>query len=110
MIEEQDEVNRLILNGDFSVAGVSDRLPSLVQHLARMAEGSSNCLNAARPWEIDLREIQALDGCGCQLLATFLRSLRRGGVAMFSLKLSQEHREKIHLFGFDNEFFAEVWA
>ncbi len=107
MIEKQNEANKLILNGDFSIAGVNDQLPLLIENLARLAEAAPDCFNTAQPYEVDLSEIQALDSCGCQLLATLFRNLRQRGAGKFSLKLSQEHRQKIHLFGFDNEIFAE---
>ena len=109
MIEEENS-NKLALIGDFTIAGVNDQLPLLIQHLARMAEAKPAGFDPAHPYEIDLSEIQALDSCGCQLLATLFRNLRKRGVAVFPLNLSHEHREKIHLFGFDNEIFAEGCA
>jgi|WetSurMetagenome_2_1015567.scaffolds.fasta_scaffold1874095_1 anti-anti-sigma regulatory factor len=110
MIAMQDEGDRLTLSGDFSITGVNDQLPSLVEHLAMMAELAPGSFSAAHSYEIDLSEIQALDSCGCQLLAIFFGNLRRGGAARFSLKLGQEHREKIHLYGFDKEIFAKEHA
>lgn len=106
MSTEQDGTNRLILKGDFSIAGVNDQLPLLVEHLTRMAVVAPESFNAAHPYEIDLSDIQALDSCGCQLLATVLRNLRSRGIGMFSLKLGNEHREKIRLFGFADEILA----
>lgn len=101
-------MNKLTLTGDFSIAGVNDQLPLLVQYLDRMAEITPDGFNTADPCEIDLREIQALDSCGCQLLATLFGNLRRSGIGEYSLKLNQDHRDTIHLFGFESEIFAEA--
>ncbi len=96
----------LILKGDFSISGVNEQLPLLAEHLARVSDVAPGNVNRDCQQEIDLTEVQALDACGCQLLAALLRNLRARGVEATSFKISDEYREKIHLLGFDAEIFA----
>lgn len=106
MTTHQNVMKKLTLNGDFSIAGVNGQLPLLVQHLSEVTEIVPGDPNSEQPYEIDFRGVQALDACGCQLLAALSRSLKKRGVERFSLKLNDNHREIIHLFGFDNEIFT----
>ncbi len=105
--EIQNKVNTLILNGDFSIAGMNDQLSILVQLLAEGGDAASGICNPSLPFEIDLHEAQDLDACGCQLLVLLFRNLRHRGIETISLKLGDEYREKIHLFGFASEIFTE---
>jgi anti-anti-sigma regulatory factor len=82
----------------------------LVQHLARAAEIKADALGQGRRHEIDFTEVQALDTCGCQLLATLLRNLREQGMVAPVFTISDSHRERIHLLGFDAEIFAGGYA
>lgn len=107
MKAEPDGVSGLALKGDFSITGVSGQLPLLAEYLTRMAEMAPGRLGTVPPYEIDMTNIQTLDGCGCQLLAIFFRHLRRSGAGRLSLSLNREHRDKFHLFGFDSDIFAE---
>ena len=106
MAMDRDDVNRIALNGDLSMIGVTEQFPLLAQYLARSAEIQTVGRDQCPSYEIDLTGVQALDACGCQLLAAFLRDLRQRGAEVFSLKLSDEYREKIHSLGFDNELYA----
>jgi ABC-type transporter Mla MlaB component len=106
LTKEQNGVNQLILNGDFSITGVNEQLSILAQHLAGVAEVVPGAINRHLPYEVDLSGVQVLDTCGCQLLAVILRSLRQRGVGRFSLKLSDDDRDKIHSLGFADEIFA----
>jgi putative nucleotidyltransferase with HDIG domain len=107
LTEIQNGVNRLTINGDFSIAGVNDQLSTLVQHLAGVAKAVPDACNPGLPYEIDLRGAQDLDTCGCQLLVLLFRNLRHRGVERISLKLSDDHRDKIHSLGFAGEIFTE---
>lgn len=104
--EIQNGVNKLTLSGDFSVAGVNDQLSILVQHLAGAAEAVPNACNPPLAYEIDLHGAQDLDTCGCQLLVLLFRNLRHRGVESITLKLSNDHRGKIHSLGFSGEIFT----
>jgi ABC-type transporter Mla MlaB component len=106
LIKEQNGMNQLILNGDFSIVGVNEQLSVLAQHLAGVAEVVPGAFNRGLPYEVDLSGVQVLDTCGCQLLAVLLRSLRQRGIASFSLKLSDDERDKIRSLGFAEEIFA----
>jgi putative nucleotidyltransferase with HDIG domain len=106
LTEIQNGVNTLTLSGDFSVAGVNDQLSILVQHLAGAAEAVPNACNPSLPYEIDLHGAQDLDTCGCQLLVLLFRNLRHRGVERISLKLSDDHRDKIHSLGFAGDIFT----
>ena len=110
MTMDRNDVNRIALNGDLSMIGVTGQFPLLVQHLAAPVEIQNAGHEKSPSYEIDLTGIQALDACGCQLLAAFLRNLRKRGAEVFALKLSDEFREKIHSLGFDNELFARECA
>jgi response regulator RpfG family c-di-GMP phosphodiesterase len=106
MTEIQNGVNKLTISGDFSIVGMNDQLSILVQHLAGLAEAVPDACNPGLPYEIDLRGVQDLDTCGCQLLVLLFRNLRHRGVKMISLKLSDDHRNKIHSLGFADEIFT----
>ena len=107
LTENQHEVNKLVLQGDFSIDGISEQFPLLVRYMEEMAEGMSGKINRDLSCKIDLRGLQALDTCGCQLLAILFISLRQRGIGAVSVELSDEYREKIHLLGFDTEIFTE---
>jgi response regulator RpfG family c-di-GMP phosphodiesterase len=104
--KDQNGVNKLILNGDFSIAGVNEQLSILAQHLAGVAGVVPGTINRHIPYEVDARGVQVLDTCGCQLLAVLLRSLRQRGIESFSLKFSDDDRDKIRSLGFAEEIFA----
>ena len=103
---ESDETNRISLSGDFSIAGVKEQIPLLAQHLASAATIRANALEQELHHEIDLTGIQDLDACGCQLLAALLRHLRDLGIENPVFRISDAHRERIHLLGFEAEIFA----
>jgi putative two-component system response regulator len=104
--KDHHEANKLTLKGDVSIAGVNEQLPLLAQHLVEMANLAPGELNKDLPYEIDLSGVETLDACGCQLLATLFCNLRQRGLEVFSFKLSDDHRDKIHLLGFDDEIFT----
>ena len=114
MQQDQDEIltiphnlmKKLSLAGDFSIAGVNDQLPVLLEQLAGIEPIDPEKADQADPYEIDLSGVLNLDTCGCQLLATLFQHLKQRGVRKYSLKLSDDYRQKIHLFGYANEVFA----
>lgn len=107
---DRDDVNRIALNGDLSMVGVTDQFPLLAQYLAGPAEAVTSCLDQRTIHEIDLTGVQALDACGCQLLVAFIRNLRQRGDALSSLKLTDDCREIIHTLGFDDELSVRECA
>ncbi|MDD2464567.1 MAG: HD domain-containing protein [Desulfobulbus sp.] len=110
LIKESSEMNRISLRGDYSITGVKEQIPFLAQHLARVAEIRPSALGQEFHHEIDFTEVQVLDTCGCQLLAALLRNLRELGIEAPIFKISDTHRERIHLLGFDVEIFAGEYA
>jgi anti-anti-sigma regulatory factor len=55
--------------------------------------------------ELDLRQVEHIDACGCQLLALFLEHLRRHGI-MPTACLGPEVAAQISLLGFSETFSA----
>jgi ABC-type transporter Mla MlaB component len=106
----RDNVHRITLNGDLSMVGVKEQLPLLFQHVDRLAKTVEIDLDQQPPQEIDLTGVQALDACGCQLLTAFLRTLRQRGTGVFSLKLNEISRGKIHRLGFDDVLSAREFV
>lgn len=95
----------LTLRGDFSIEGVSEQWPGLLQLLSE-ADAAHHEQADQTPPTIDLTQIETLDACGCQLLALFLRRLKEQGVAAPHLNLSQYCREQIELLGFADELLS----
>lgn len=105
LIKEKHAENILIIEGDFSIAGVNEQLPALARLLARVDAIAAEDTNQGKPYEVDLSGVQALDTSGVQLLAVFFDALRQQKLEGYFLKISAEYREKIHLLGFANEIF-----
>lgn len=102
----RDDVNRIALSGDLSMVGVKEQFPLLARYLAGPAESAAALPNRQNSHEIDLTAVEALDACGCQLLAAFIHNLRKSGAAAFSLMLTDDCREIIHTLGFDDELLV----
>lgn len=112
MREETTENIRIRLEGDWSMNGVADQFSRLAVLLAslsvcrpdreRQADASRN-----RP-EIDMTGVNLLDACGCQLLTTFLHSLKKRGVTPLVTGISATFSKKIHLLGFDRLLTANA--
>lgn len=107
---DRNGANQLILEGDFSIVGVDEQLPILLQYLARAAAIAEAGSLQDFSREIDLTGLQILDACGCQLLAVFFRKLRQiylqRDVERFALKVSDVYRQNIHFLGFADDFFG----
>ena len=106
MTKKKSPLAPITLAGDYSIAGVSDQLPMLQQQLKETAAERQKAGNKVPPCHIDLGGLQALDACGCQLLAIFLHKLRAEGLADFSFAMDEFQREQIHLFGFHTAIFT----
>jgi len=107
MPKKKSEANRLCLAGDWSIRGVAEQLPLLVQYLANLSdpqspEKSKTCAANGIP-EVDLAGITALDACGCQLLANFSRALQQPGISPRIRNIPDPFISKIRLLGFDRE-------
>lgn len=102
----QCDASEIVLNGDLSIAGVKEQYLPMMRYLTRLDEDVQAGVGQCSHRVIDLTGVQEFDACGCQMLAVFLRNLRHRGVAVFSFKLSDAHRETIHRLGFDEELFA----
>lgn len=105
-----EAVCTITLKGDLSMVGVREQCAVLSQHLQRLAEAAASGYQQFATCEVDLTGLQALDACGCQLLVTFFRTIAKHGAGMFSLRLNDDFREKIHALGFDDELFARNCA
>jgi ABC-type transporter Mla MlaB component len=104
--KDQYPANKFILKGDFSVGGVNEQMPFLIQHLAFETAAMPNRVDRNHSYTLDLSGVQVLDACGCQLLAIFLRALRKQGIEMFSFVLNDYYRKQIQLLGFDEAIFT----
>lgn len=97
------DVNRISLRGDMSMVGVTEQFPLMAQFLAEPAAVPTD---QQRPHEIDLTGVHTIDACGCQLLSAFIHNIRKRGAEVFTFKLTDDCRDKIHTLGFDNELYT----
>ena len=104
MLKKTTETFRVCLDGDWSMSGVAEQFPLLVKHLSVLTDSQSIEVFQSGFPEIDLAGINALDVCGCQLLAIFIRNLRQCGVTPRITNIPDTFRSKIHFMGFDREF------
>ncbi|MDD2366471.1 MAG: hypothetical protein PHN84_09935 [Desulfuromonadaceae bacterium] len=95
------------LVGDLSMIGVSEQFAAMRQHIESYEESDTGSSVRKGVGEIDLTRIESLDACGCQLLVTFLRRIGSGGTYTYSLKLTDDLREKIDTLGFRGELFGK---
>lgn len=104
---ENVETSRVCLDGDWSMNGVAEKFPILANYLAGVLGAEASVELQNRPSksfpEIDLTGITDFDACGCQLLALFIRSLKRSGVTVHLINMSETLRSKINFFGFGRE-------
>lgn len=99
---EQETVTTISINGDMSMGGVREQFSLLSSHLETLP---GNDTESAR-CTLDLSGVQALDACGCQLLAAFYHSLSERGATICSLIVNDDYRDKIRTLGFDTELYA----
>lgn len=107
MLREAGEMLQIHLDGDWSMSAVAEKLPLLVDGFATLigsdaADGRQKCPPDLVP-EIDLSGVTDLDACGCQLLALFVRNLRRNGLSSQVINIPDTLKSRIHFLGFDQE-------
>ncbi len=106
MTKDQPAAKKLILRGDFSIAGVSEQMPFLLEHLTGETSAMPKGIDLKLPYTLDLSGVECLDACGCQLLAIVIRALRKQGVEELSSNMNEYCRQQIELLGFAEEIFA----
>lgn len=101
---------RITLDGDWSMNGVTDQIPHLVEQLAFLPDSlSENELQSSRPEirsEVVLTGIKELDVSGCQLLALFIQVLKQRGVMPLLTDIPEAIRDKIRFLGFSHQLGA----
>ena len=81
------------------MGGVAQQFPHLIQRVVQLAAAPEN---RSTP-ELDLAGLTELDACGCQLLASFVRTLRQQGFIPFCKGISDDLHAKIRFLGFEHE-------
>ena len=102
MSEHADTTARITLDGDWSIGCVTERLNELISHLGSLLAGRGAAAAPLKP-EICVRNVETIDASGCQLLAVFVRHLRRHGFAPEIVNPSEHFRSSVSLLGFDDE-------
>ncbi|AJE04508.1 STAS domain-containing protein [Geobacter pickeringii] len=101
MPEHADTTARIALSGNWSICCVTDRLSELTTHLGSLLAGREADASTSR--EICVRDVESIDASGCQLLAVFLRHLRRHGFAPTIVNQPEHVRSSMAMLGFDAE-------
>lgn len=100
MTEKANENIPIKLCGDWSITGVSKQLSTLTAHLETLLTG-----RAADPLpQICVREVEAIDASGYQLLAVFLRHVRGHGLSPVLVNTPDHLRTALETLGFATEF------
>ncbi|WP_243372861.1 hypothetical protein [Geotalea sp. SG265] len=95
----------LVLDGDWSVAGVARQLPLIMAYLAGLrTELSSDGGVAAGRLAIVLEGVETLDACGCQLLALLACQVLNMGWEPSIVAVPANLQEIIDTFGFSHYF------
>ncbi|WP_298272451.1 STAS domain-containing protein [Geobacter sp.] len=102
MSEQADTPARITLGGDWSISGVTERLNELTVHLGSLLAGRGAAAPPPKS-EICVRDVETIDASGCQLLAVFVRHLRRHGFAPAIVNPPEHFRSSVSLLGFDDE-------
>jgi len=102
--------NKLYLAGDWSITGVTEQFPLLVQHISRAKSADSGDtgqkVEAVELPEIDLSGLTDLDASGCQLLVFFLKTLNQYGIFPTISNIPDIHISKIRSLGFGRELLV----
>ena len=94
-------VRRLTLSGDFTIAGIGEQLPLLLERLEEILPANSiDPSQPASPLEIDLGGVEELDASGCQLLAVLFGALEQRGLPPCFVRMSDIDMARIRLLGF----------
>jgi ABC-type transporter Mla MlaB component len=100
---------KITLCGDWSMSGVSNQVPRLVEQMASISalasEKGAACQAGGRP-ELVMTGIGDFDASGCQLLALFVRLLQGKGVMPLLTEVPEAIMGKIRLLGFAGELAA----
>ena len=105
--------NRITLSGDWSMNGVADQMPYLLEQLALLPEVSSSQEKqpgVAQGQPKILVDIDELDASGCQLLTLFVLMMEREGFMPLLTNLTDAVKEKIQYLGFGRQLGARFEA
>lgn len=105
--------NTITLSGDWSMNGVADQMPYLLEQLALFPELSSS--QEKQPGVVQgqpkiIIEIDELDASGCQLLTLFVLMMERKGFMPLLTNLTDAVKEKIQYLGFGRQLGAHFEA
>jgi ABC-type transporter Mla MlaB component len=107
MLGEKTDNNNATLGGDWSLSGVINQLPYLVEHLASLSDTlsdkESQVSTATNPPEVHMAGINELDAGGCQLLTLFVHLLKQKGAIPRLTGIPDAIRRKIIYLGFARE-------
>ncbi|ACH38068.1 hypothetical protein Gbem_1047 [Citrifermentans bemidjiense Bem] len=90
--------NHITFQGSCSREEAAELHRALVCRLTELVE------RKAEQAELDLRQVDRIDACGCQLLALFLEDLRRHGITPAACQLGPELAAQVSLLGFSETF------
>lgn len=93
--------NRITFQGSCSREEAAVLHQALVSRLNELLERETEQA------ELDLRQVDQIDACGCQLLALFLEDLRRHGITPAACHLGPELAAQISLLGFSETFIVQ---
>lgn len=105
--------NRITLSGDWSMNGVADQMPYLLEQLALLPEVSlsqEKDPGVAQGQPQILVDIDELDASGCQLLTLFVLVMERKGFMPLLINVTDAVKEKIQYLGFGRELGAHFEA
>lgn len=99
------ELSEIVFVNDSHVTfkGACSREEALALHQALVCRLKEFVEQKFETVELDLRPVDRIDACGCQLLALFLEHLRRHGI-MPAVCLGPEVAAEISLLGFSETF------
>ena len=98
MVSESEQKTRISLDGDWSMACITQQF----QVLQQLASELTNSAGKPVSPELDLAGITELDACGCQLLSAFVGTLRQQGITPLYKGLA-ETCDKFRQLGFDHQ-------
>lgn len=99
MANESESKIRIVLEGDWSMSGITQQFQVLLPWISQLADSAEK---PASP-ELDLTGIAELDASGCQLLSAFVGNLRQQGIIPLCNGVSEIVNDKFRLMGFDHE-------
>ncbi|ACM22032.1 hypothetical protein Geob_3693 [Geotalea daltonii FRC-32] len=94
----------LSLHGDWSVAGIAGQWALVSAYLAGLKNDNEGADEASRRILISMEGIDALDACGCQLMAIFVRDVRKIGIEPCLTAVPDNLHGIISALGFTHHF------